>query len=197
MFCERGLDVGVGEIAARAGVGRGTLFRNFPTKQDLIAAIVVERMRDGIAAGQALLAEPDGGSDDGLFLFMSEIVGRQQVDRALFEAVADEFLANPEIRAAHDDFVAVLDQLLGRAKEAGVVRPDVGAMDVMMLVKGVCSAAAALGDSDPAVVQRHLDLIRSAISTPGHQVPLSGRAPTLDDLSHASPQRSGSPAEAA
>ena len=44
MFSEGGLDVGVGEIAARAGVGRGTLFRNFPTKQDLVAAVVVKRM---------------------------------------------------------------------------------------------------------------------------------------------------------
>ena len=182
MFCERGLDVGVGEIAERAGVGRGTLFRNFPTKQDLIAAIVVERMREGIAAGEALLES--GGDDEALFSFMSEIVGRQQVDRALFEAVADEFLANPEIHAAHADFLAVLDQLLQRGKQSGSIRADVEALDVMMLVKGVCSAASALGDGDPALVQRHLDFVRAAISTPGHAVPLGGRPPTLADLSH-------------
>ncbi len=46
LFCERGLEVGVGEIAERAGVGRGTLFRNFPTKEHLIAAIVAQRMND-------------------------------------------------------------------------------------------------------------------------------------------------------
>ena len=55
IFCERGLDVGVGEIAERAGVGRGTLFRNFPSKEHLIAAIVVERMRESAARGRAAL----------------------------------------------------------------------------------------------------------------------------------------------
>ena len=47
MFCERGLDIGVGEIAQQAGVGRGTLFRNFPTKEHLIAAVVVQRPGPG------------------------------------------------------------------------------------------------------------------------------------------------------
>ena len=61
MFCERGLDVGVGEIAQQAGVGRGTLFRNFPSKEHLIAAIVVERMSESIARGQAALEAEDPG----------------------------------------------------------------------------------------------------------------------------------------
>ena len=47
LFSERGLEVGVADIAAHAGVGRGTLFRNFPSKEHLIAAIVVERMHEG------------------------------------------------------------------------------------------------------------------------------------------------------
>src|ERR1700741_4256892 len=91
-FCERGLDVGVGEIAQRAGVGRGTLFRNFPTKQDLIAAIVIDRMNEATEYGRTLLDAPNAG--EALFGYLEEIVGRQQLDRSLFEAVADTFLAN-------------------------------------------------------------------------------------------------------
>src|SRR5689334_11551417 len=56
VFRERGVEVGVGEIADRAGVGRGTLFRNFPTKQDLVVAVVAQRIQDAIAEGRALLA---------------------------------------------------------------------------------------------------------------------------------------------
>ena len=56
MFCERGLDVGVGEIAQHAGVGRGTLFRNFPSKEHLIAAILVERITESIRRGRDALA---------------------------------------------------------------------------------------------------------------------------------------------
>ena len=47
MFRERGVEVGVGEIADRAGVGRGTLFRNFPTKQELVVAVIAHRMARG------------------------------------------------------------------------------------------------------------------------------------------------------
>jgi AcrR family transcriptional regulator len=181
VFGEHGLEASVGEIAQRAGVGRGTLFRNFPTKEDLIAAVVVDRMRAAIADGHGLLESGDG---EAVFLFMEQIVSRQQNDRALFEAVDDEFLANPEIRAAHDDLMVLLEGLLGLGKDAGVVRPEVGPMDVMLLVKGVCSAAAAL-ESTPQLLERHLDLIRSAISTPAHAVPLRGTAPTTDQLTAA------------
>ena len=80
LFRERGLDVGVAEIAQRAGVGRGTLFRNFPTKQDLIAAIVIERMHEATVYARTLLDAPDPG--EALFGFLEEMVGPQQLDRA-------------------------------------------------------------------------------------------------------------------
>jgi AcrR family transcriptional regulator len=180
VFAERGLDAGVGEIAARAGVGRGTLFRNFASKEDLIAAIVVERMREAIGWGRELLA---GATDDSaaVFEFMEGVVSRQRSDKALVEAVADEFLANPEIRAVHAELLALLEDLLAQGKRAGAVRPEVGALDVMMLVKGVCATASAL-EASPEALARHLDLIRAAISSPGHLVPLRGRTPTVPDL---------------
>jgi AcrR family transcriptional regulator len=185
LFRERGLDVGVAEIAQRAGVGRGTLFRNFPTKQDLIAAIVIERMGEATEYGRKLLDAPDAG--EALFSFLEEVVGRQQLDRCLFEAVADTFLANHDIRAAHAEIVGGLEELLTRAKQAGAVRSDVGAVDVLMLLKGVCEAATAFAGSDPAVVPRQLDLVRAAISASGAQRPLRGRPPTLEDIERGLP----------
>jgi AcrR family transcriptional regulator len=186
LFRERGLDVGVAEIAQRAGVGRGTLFRNFPTKQDLIAAIVIERMAEATDYGRKLLDAPDAG--EALFGFLEEVVGRQQLDRCLFDAVADAFLANQEIRAAHAEVVGGLEELLTRAKEAGAVRSDVGAMDVLMLLKGVCEAATAFAGSDASVVPRQLDLVRAAISASAAERPLRGRAPTLEDIERGLPQ---------
>jgi len=180
LFRERGLDVGVAEIAERAGVGRGTLFRNFPSKEDLIAAIVVERMGEAVDRGRALLDAPDPG--EALFEFLAEIAGRQQLDRALFEAVADAWLANDEIRAAHAGVVGALGDLLARAQDAGAVRPDIGAMDVLMLLKGVCETATAFAHIDPQVVPRHLDLLRAAVTANPAAQPLRGRAPTLDDV---------------
>src|SRR5207249_626796 len=99
LFRERGLDVSVSEIAEAAGVGRGTLFRNFASKEDLIAAVVAERMHDACEIGRALLSAPDPG--DALFEFLSEMMGRQQLDRAVFEALDDTWLAREEIRTEH------------------------------------------------------------------------------------------------
>lgn len=177
VFGERGLEATVGEVAQRAGVGRGTLFRNFPTKQDLIAAIVGRRIEEAVALGRGLLA--DGDPAESAFVLVGELVGRHQLDRALFEAVAGEFLAREEVREAFSEMVSVLDRLLDAGKRAGTVRPDVGALDVMMMVKGVCAAGAALGPLDSATIDRHVDLICAAISTPARARPLRGCVPEL------------------
>jgi AcrR family transcriptional regulator len=161
-------------------VGRATVFRNFPTKQDLIAAIVIKRIGDAVAAGRELLATGDPA--EGVFAFIGEMVGRQQVDRALVEAVETEFLARPEINAAIAEVLTVLDALLDVGKQAGTVRPDVGALDVMMMVKGVCAAGPALVSVDAQTVERLIDLVCAAISTPAHIRPLRGRTPTLASL---------------
>jgi AcrR family transcriptional regulator len=58
VFAERGLEASTAEIARRAGVGQGTVFRRFPTKDDLVAAIVVDRLTDIDAKVVALAANP-------------------------------------------------------------------------------------------------------------------------------------------
>ena len=180
LFRERGLDVSVAEIADAAGVGRGTLFRNFASKEDLIAAIVAERMHEACERGSELLEAPD--ANDALFEFLGEMVGFQQRDRAVTDAIDDTWLAREEIRGAHAELVGVLDQLVTRAQRDGTVRPDIGAMDVLMLFKGVCAAAAAFGHIDPVLIDRHVDLIRASISPVGAAQPLRGRTPTLEEI---------------
>jgi AcrR family transcriptional regulator len=180
IFCERGLEVGVGEISDKAGVGRGTLFRNFPSKEHLIAAIVVERIHQMVDRGRAQLDAEDAG--EALFGLLDESVGLQQTDRALFDALDDNWLTNDEIHAAHVEMMGVLDALVARAQAAGAVREDVGAVDVMMMVKGVCEATRSFQHVDPAIGGRQLDLVRAALSpSPGCR-PLRGQPPALEDL---------------
>lgn len=186
MFCERGLDVGVGEIAQQAGVGRGTLFRNFPSKEHLIAAIVVERMTESISRGRAALEAPDPGQ--ALFDLIEQSVGRLQGDRALFDALDDTWLANEEIGRIHAELLGVLDALVLRAQEAGAVRADISAVDLIMMIKGVCEAVTSYQHVNPDVALRQLDLIRAAISAPGaERRPLRGQPPTVADLEQAKP----------
>jgi AcrR family transcriptional regulator len=180
MFCDRGLDIGVGEIAQEAGVGRGTLFRNFPTKEHLIAAVVVDRMNDSVVRGRAALEASDPGQ--GLFELIDQSIGRVATDRALFDAIGDTWLTNDEIRAAHTELMGVLDALVTRAQASGAVRSDIGAVDVLMMIKGVCEAMRSFQHIDPGVGMRQLDLLWAAISAPGAQRPLRGSPPSIADL---------------
>ena len=180
LFRERGLDVSVTEIAQAADVGRGTLFRTFASKEDLIAAIVAAKMHQAAVRGGALLEADD--PCEALFEFVGDLVGRQQVDRALFEALEESWLARDEIRDAHAEIVTLLDGLLERAQGCGTVRPDVGAMDVLMLFKGACVAATAFGHGDPAIIDRHLDLIRASLVSNAQSIPLRGQTPTLQQI---------------
>jgi AcrR family transcriptional regulator len=180
LFRQRGLDVSVAEIAEAARVGRGTLFRNFASKQDLIEAIVAERMYEAAAYGEELLRADDPG--DALFDFLGHMLGRQQLDRALFEAIDETWLSKDVIRPAHAAVFGVLERLTVRAQEAGAVRADVGAMDLLMMFKGACVAATAYGNVEPAVIERHLDLIRASVTPVAGGRPLRGRSPSLEDL---------------
>jgi AcrR family transcriptional regulator len=185
IFCERGLEVGVGEIAARAGVGRGTLFRNFPSKEDLIAAVVVARIRESVVRGQGLLDAADPG--EALFGLIDQAAARSLTDRALFDALDDAWLTNDEIHAAHTELLAVLDSLVSRAQAAGAVRPDVSAVDVLMMVKGVCEASRSFQHMDPNMAARQLDLVWAAIATPEAQRGLRGHAPGVEALERSTP----------
>ncbi len=180
LFRERGLDVGVAEIAETAGVGRGTLFRNFASKEDLIEAIVAERMYEAAAYGEELLEADDPG--DALFEFLGQLVGRQQLDRALFEAIDESWLCKEVIRPAHAAVFGVLERLTARAQEAGAVRADVGALDLLMMFKGACHAITAYGHLEPATIDRQLDLIRAGVTPVPGGPPLRGRCPSLEDL---------------
>jgi AcrR family transcriptional regulator len=180
LFSERGLDVGVGEIAARAGVGRGTLFRNFASKEDLIAAIVSERMREATETGRKLLSSDDPG--EAVFEFLRELVEGQRTNRALVEAIEDTMLQNEEIALGYEELMGVLAELVARAQSAGAIRPDVGALDLMVMTKGICEAATALQHVNPDMAERQLDLVRAALSSDPASQPLRGRAPTVDDM---------------
>jgi AcrR family transcriptional regulator len=180
LFRERGLDVSVADIAEAAGVGRGTLFRNFASKEDLIAAIVAERMQEAAKRGQELLESE--APDEAVFEFLAELVGRQQLDRALFQALDETWLSKDVIRTAHAAVFDVLEQLLKRAQDAGTVRSDVGPMDLLMMFKGACEAATAFAHVNSGVIDRHLDLIRASVTLVPGAPPLRGRAPTLEDL---------------
>ena len=138
-FAAEGLGVPIDEIARRAGVGAGTVYRHFPTKEDLFRAVIEDRMQRIVDDGRALLAAGDPG--EALFTFLRSMVLQWgATDRGLADALAgvgiDIKAAVPE---AEEAFLGLLGELLRAAQKAGTVRRDVDVPDVKAIVVG-CQA---------------------------------------------------------
>jgi AcrR family transcriptional regulator len=126
-FAERGIDCSVDEIARRAGVGHGTVFRRFPTKEALLLAVVAQRVEAMTALAEEAAAAPDvEAAFAGFVRSASESYAR---DRALVQGL-DRCAGRPEL----DALIAAVNRLARRAHEAGVLRRDVGGEDVLRLV---------------------------------------------------------------
>jgi AcrR family transcriptional regulator len=154
-FAAEGLSVPIDEIARRAGVGAGTVYRHFPTKEALFAAVIDDRMRRVIDDGYALLKSD--GPGEALFTFLRSIVLQWgATDRGLVDAMAgfgiDIASAAPD---AEDAFLAVLGELLSAAQQAGAVRRDIGVRDVKAILVG-CQAMEAY---DSALAERVTDVV--------------------------------------
>ena len=175
MFREHGLEVSVGEIADAAGVGRGTLFRNFKNKDALIAAVLGERLGEVLDYGRRLLVE-DPDDAEVTFTFVTGLVERQEENRALLQTATDElFMSVPELQGAHAALLELLGALLARGKRVGAIRPEATATDLMMLVKGLCMYTSTGQEPlAPETIMRHLDLVRAAMTMPEYSRPLRG-----------------------
>jgi AcrR family transcriptional regulator len=126
-FAEQGLDVSVDEIARRAGVGHGTVFRNFPSKDDLVIAVLNERIRELTQLALAARAEPDAW--EGFAGFFRHVSLLYAENLALIEGL-ERCAGTPE----KGELGRAVEQLVQRAQRAGALRRDVTAEDVMMLV---------------------------------------------------------------
>lgn len=138
-FAADGLAVPIDEIARRAGVGAGTVYRHFPTKEALFQAVIAERIRGVVQEGRTLLAEADPA--DALFAFLRSMVLQWgAADRGLVDALAGSGIdVNTVVPEAEGEYLAVVGDLLAAAQRAGTVRGDVTVADVKALLVG-CQA---------------------------------------------------------
>jgi AcrR family transcriptional regulator len=153
-FAAEGLSVPIDEIARRAGVGAGTVYRHFPTKEDLFRAVVEDRIQRIVNEGRDLLASDDPGA---LFSFLRSMVLQWgAADRGLADALAgigiDIKTAMPD---AEEAFLGLLGELLKAAQDAGRARPDVDVADV----KAILSGCLAMQVADPAAADRLTEVV--------------------------------------
>jgi AcrR family transcriptional regulator len=136
VFAERGLEASTAEIAARAGVGEATLFRRFPTKEDLITAIVGVQLEEA-ARIASCLEDDDPWHSVERFLF--EMAERASQDHGVSDAAKERCMASPQLAAERGRILDLTSQLVRRAQAAGVVRDDVTGQDLMFLMAAISS----------------------------------------------------------
>jgi AcrR family transcriptional regulator len=157
-FTENGAAASLEDIARRAQVGVGTLYRHFPTRQALLEAVYVDEV-EALCSSAVDFADSDPW--DALVQWFDRFVDYVATKRALAEEMLATVSADaPVFRQCHDAIFAAGEPLLARAKAAGVVRPDAEFMDVIRMVSGVTMIKNATPDDIRRVLRIALDGLR-------------------------------------
>lgn len=162
LLVAHGPEVGMDEIAAKAGVAVGTLYRHFPAKLDLVQAIA-EELGTGIAelldAAVARIADGSSAAVDEIMDLMRRIVVDMGEERLLRAALPD--LTPDPFRTMRVHARESVERMIAMAHQAGTLRPDITVDDVTLLL------AASPGEHIPRPARsRWLELVRNALTTP-------------------------------
>ena len=160
-FAERGVETSLEDIARRAGVGIGTLYRHFPTRPALLEAVYLEEV-------QAICRSADEFADvdpwEALTGWLRLYAGFAATKRALFDELLPYIGQDAEVFTSCKTVIrATGDALLHRAQEARTVRPDVTFMDVARMVGGIATIRAA----EPMDIERILEVALDGLRPSG------------------------------
>ncbi len=191
-FAERGLDVGFEEIARRAGVGVGTVYRRFPDREVLVEALFAQRIEEMISLAETALHDPDPWS--GLCGFLSGSLEMQVSDRGLRTVLGTDTHGHGRLAAVRERLRPVVDALVARAMDSGDLRRDVQTLD---LVAFSWMISAATPPDQPELWRRYLVLMLDGLREQRTaSTPLPLQAPdeiSLDGLLHLAPLSSHRP----
>jgi AcrR family transcriptional regulator len=137
VFAERGLEASTAEIAARAGVGEATLFRRFPTKDDLITAIIGVQFEEAAELAEECLADEDPWR--GVESFLYGMAERAAADHGVSDAAKERCMASSALLGERRRVLDLTSQLVRRAQKADVLRDDIAGQDLMFLMAAVAS----------------------------------------------------------
>jgi AcrR family transcriptional regulator len=160
VFAEKGMEAGVPEIAARAGVGKATVYRSFPTKEHLISAVAIERLEWVAEVARRALQDPDAGA--AFQRAVVTIAERQAADCSVAGSIASD-IHLPALDAARGATEAALEALMARGREHGALRPDATVQELRVLFTGMAAILREHGERDPAVWRRYGMLVSDAL----------------------------------
>jgi len=158
-FTEKGAEAPLEDIAKRAGVGIGTLYRHFPTRLDLQEAVYRTQVSVVCAQGEELIEGPSPGDAFGSWLraLASYLVTKRGLASALIAAKGKD---SEVISTCSQIMRSTAERLLQRAQTAGAVRADLTVKDVMMLVHGMVVATEHSPENADRMLSLTLDGLR-------------------------------------
>lgn len=159
VFGERGGQACMEDIAKRAGVGVGTLYRHFPKRIDVVEAVWQTDVDQLVASGQAMLVELEPW--DAVVAWLEAFVNYALGKRMFLSELHEAFEKDPQLKVRSRERIdQTMGGVLARAQQAGVVRTDVDGADVMQLVGSMCASATLSEDQSGRLVKVVLDGLR-------------------------------------
>jgi len=165
VFAEQGLDASLDEIARRAGVGNATLYRRFPSRESLYAAVFADLGDVMGELGERVLRIEDPW--DALVTYAEGLCALTATDRGVCDLVMSGFPEPPEMAEGILDTVR---ELVARMQRRGCVRPDITLVDVQTAICSVLLMIPASITVDPNAWHRHLTLTLDGLRSPARSV---------------------------
>jgi AcrR family transcriptional regulator len=161
VFTERGPEASVDDIAARAGVGKATVYRSFPTKEHLVAAVAADRLRWLATLSERALADEHADA----WVAIRDVLraAARTRDRGVLVHGLRSTCDDAELREAIDRAHAAGSALVDRGRAQSTIRDDVTHDDLLVLFRGVTLALVDTGERDTAVWERYSDLVADAL----------------------------------
>ncbi|MHA7964728.1 TetR/AcrR family transcriptional regulator [Paenibacillus sp. CAU 1782] len=157
-FMTEGISVSMDEIARRADVGVGTVYRHFPTKEDLFGAVIVTHKVRLIEEANQLLDHADPG--EAFFHYFAKIIREGIANKAITDALVSRLNGEAGRSEVASDFWRGIHNLLDRAQQSGSVRADARIEDIQVLLAGVLQATGDGGTFPERVVSILCDGLR-------------------------------------
>ena len=170
LFAEHGLDASMNEVARRAGVGVATLFRRFPSRDELIAAVFADKMRAYSDAITTALADPDPW--EGFSGFIERVCQMQAEDQGFADVLTMTFPIAKAFEEDRNRSANALTELLDRAKATGRLRQDFAHQDVPLILMANAGVVNATHNAAPEAWRRIVGyLIQSFAAEAAHPLP--------------------------
>jgi AcrR family transcriptional regulator len=169
-FAARGVDASLEGIAREAGVAIGTLYRHFPTRLDLLLAALEPRLTELLDESERVMAIDDPWT--AFASYLENLFRLQAGDRGFNDFLSRRFPGSAETERLHDQICEHIDEVLIRAQDAGVVRPDITRGDIVTLIWSNGRMIDATSVTAPSAWRRQLALMLDAYRAPrAHPLP--------------------------